>query len=177
MVACTLNAAGTHKGRQFSKIGLGAERFPAIDLSCRACSAGARALGLLCPLVRPRFAPVLTPSLRFPETCRLNCARRIKRTSPSISNEQQTAHQAPDPPAHQRAHEIASEIAQQPTTCSTCNAHNATDDSWSLQRTSACARIAHITHARNARHRRTETVTHARADTHARIRAHARTDA
>ena len=42
----TLDAGGTHNGILFSQIGLATERFRAIDLSCRACGAGAWALGL-----------------------------------------------------------------------------------------------------------------------------------
>ena len=42
----TLDAGGTPRGKLFSQIGLATERFRAIDLSCRACGAGAWALGL-----------------------------------------------------------------------------------------------------------------------------------
>ena len=42
----TLDAAMTWSEGLFSKIGLATERFRAIDLSCRACGAGAWALGL-----------------------------------------------------------------------------------------------------------------------------------
>ena len=45
--ACwTLDAGGTPRVKLFSQIGLATERFRAIDLSCRACGAGAWALGL-----------------------------------------------------------------------------------------------------------------------------------
>ena len=42
----TLDAAVATRGKLLSKIGLATERFRAIDLSCRACGAGAWALGL-----------------------------------------------------------------------------------------------------------------------------------
>ena len=42
----TLDAGVARKVKLFSKIGLATERLRAIDLSCRACGAGAWALGL-----------------------------------------------------------------------------------------------------------------------------------
>ena len=42
----TLDAAVTRRALLFSKIGLATERYHTIDLSCRACGAGAWALGL-----------------------------------------------------------------------------------------------------------------------------------
>ena len=64
-VLWTLDAGrGTTRGKLFSKIGLAIERFRAIDLACRACGAGAWALGLDSRLGHSRFAPVFTPNLR-----------------------------------------------------------------------------------------------------------------
>ena len=58
----------THTAKLFSKIGLPTKPDRAIDLSCRACGAGAWALGLDSRLGHSRFAPVFTPNLRFSVT-------------------------------------------------------------------------------------------------------------
>jgi len=60
----TLDADYSTRGRLFSKIGLATERFRAIDLSCRACGAGAWALGLDSRLGSP-LRSVFTPNLRL----------------------------------------------------------------------------------------------------------------
>ena len=61
----TLDAEVTHRGLLFCKIGLATKPDRAIDLSCRACGAGAWALGLDSRLGHSRSAPVFTPNLRL----------------------------------------------------------------------------------------------------------------
>ena len=60
--AWTLDAATKHRGRKFCKIGLATQTDRAIDLSCRACGAGAGSWAWI-PGWRPH-ASVFTPNLR-----------------------------------------------------------------------------------------------------------------
>ena len=58
----TLDAGGTRRAGKFSKIGLATKRDRAIDLSCRACGAGAWALGLDSRLGTPASLPSSPPT-------------------------------------------------------------------------------------------------------------------
>ena len=60
----TLDAEASHNVKLFSKIGLATERLRAIDLSCRACGAGAGRWAWI-PGGGLRCAPVFTPNLRY----------------------------------------------------------------------------------------------------------------
>ena len=61
----TLDANRTQRATKFSKNGLATKRDRAIDLSCRACGAGAWALGLDSRLGTPASLPSFTPNLRL----------------------------------------------------------------------------------------------------------------
>ena len=63
----TLDAGAAHRGTKFSKICLATKTDRAIDLSCRACGAGAWALGLDSRLGTPASLPFSPPTSDFPE--------------------------------------------------------------------------------------------------------------
>ena len=70
---------GTRRGRQFLQIGLATERLRAIDLSCRACGAGAGRWAWI-PGWGLRSAPVFTPNLRLIDILLTGAVRSIPHT-------------------------------------------------------------------------------------------------